>query len=286
MRLTGRMLDGESGTTTDTMERMAGAPHRRRSRWGWQRMPAAGIHVLDVPKETALAVAYAFAYIGVAFLVPIAITRFPLPLWGASDYLQDASYAVVFKILFLLLVPLAVFLWRGYRLEDLLLGWRLRPASVAIVLVAFAAGAALNLDRAEGIGRAVEALPAAEGLARFAAGALLALLQAGLPEEIFFRGILQTRLEKRYGRWIAIAATALLFTAWHIPPRLALAHGVEGEAGDLASVLLGTGAPVLLVALVLGVAWDRWRNLPALVALHWGIDLLPIVASMLHIPPK
>jgi membrane protease YdiL (CAAX protease family) len=87
-------------------------------------------------------------------------------------------------------------------------------------------------------------------------------------------------------RLVAIAVTALLFTAWHIPPRLALAAGVEGRAGDLPSVLIGTGAPVLVVALVLGVAWDRWRNLPALVAVHWGIDLLPIVGSLLQIPPK
>jgi len=80
--------------------------------------------------------------------------------------------------------------------------------------------------------------------------------------------------------------TVVLFTAWHVPSRYVLAHGVEGEAGNLRSVLLGTGAPVAVVALVLGVGWDRYRNLPVLIGLHWGIDLLPVVGSMLRIPPS
>jgi membrane protease YdiL (CAAX protease family) len=82
----------------------------------------------------------------------------------------------------------------------------------------------------------------------------------------------------------AIVVTAILFTAWHLPTRYFLAEGAEGTAGDLGSVLIGTGLPVLLVALVLGWAWDRWRNLPALVLLHWGVDTLPSVASLLRLP--
>ena len=78
--------------------------------------------------------------------------------------------------------------------------------------------------------------------------------------------------------------TAVLFTAWHLPPRYVNATGAEGTAGDLPSVLLGTGLPVLAVAFILGWAWDRWRNLPALVMLHWGVDTLPSVASLLQIP--
>ena len=254
---------------------------------GWrQRVPAEAIAIRDLPLELAAALTYAVAFIALAAVIPLLIERYPLRLWGASDYLQDFWYAIVLKIVFLLAVPLALFVRRGYTLHDALLGWRPLPASVLAVLAAFVGGALLNADRAEGIGRALDVLPAAEGLGRVAVGALLALLMAGLPEELFYRCILQTRLEKATGRVSAIAVTALLFTAWHIPPRLALASGVEGNAGDLDSVLLGTGVPVLLVAVVLGLAWDRWRNLPALVAVHWGIDLLPIVGSLLQIPPK
>jgi len=70
------------------------------------------------------------------------------------------------------------------------------------------------------------------------------LINAGIPEEFVFRGWMQTRLEQRFSRAIAIAGTALLFTAWHIPSRYFLAFGEEGKAGDLASVAFNTGVPV------------------------------------------
>ena len=37
-----------------------------------------------------------------------------------------------------------------------------------------------------------------------------------------------------------------------------------------------------IVAVILALAWDRWRNLPALIAIHSGIDTLPILTSMLQ----
>jgi membrane protease YdiL (CAAX protease family) len=249
-------------------------------------VPASRIEIRELPAEAALALGYSLAFIALSAAIPWLIANYPLRLWGVSDYLQDFWYAIVFKIVFLLAVPSLCFLRRGYGLRDVLLGWRPLPASVLAVLAAFAAGALLNADRAEGIGRALDAMPAAAGLGRVAVGAVLALLMAGLPEELFYRCILQTRLEKAAGRLTAVAVTALLFTAWHIPPRFAMANGIEGRAGHLGSVLIGTGVPVLLVAIVFGLAWDRWRNLPALVAAHWGIDLLPVVGSLLQIPPK
>ncbi len=109
------------------------------------------------------------------------------------------------------------------------------------------------------------------------------LLIAGFPEEFVFRGILQTRLEKVWGRVAAITVSVLLFTAWHIPTRYLLAQGVEGSAGDLTSVLLGTGVPVLIVGSVFALLWDRYRNLPALIAAHWGVDVLPALIAFLGI---
>jgi uncharacterized protein len=143
----------------------------------------------------------------------------------------------------------------------------------------------LNAAKFPPIGEAIRALPPVEAVLRVAVGWVLPLFCAGLPEEIVYRWGLQTRLERAWGRPLAIAITAVLFTAWHLPTRYLLASGAEGTAGDLGSVLLGTGLPVLLVGLIFGWAWDRWRNLPALVFLHWGIDTLPSVASFLHIVP-
>jgi len=95
-------------------------------------------------------------------------------------------------------------------------------------------------------------------------------------------GLLQTRLEVVWGRVAAILVSVALFVAWHLPTRFLLAHGVEGEAGNLGSVLLGTGIPVGIVVLILALAWDRRRNPPALIAIHGAIDTIPIVASMLQ----
>lgn len=58
--------------------------------------------------------------------------------------------------------------------------------------------------------------------------------------------------------------TALLFTAWHLPTRHFLSSGIEGTAGDLTSVIMGTGVPVFMVGLVFGWLWERYRSLPTL----------------------
>jgi len=81
----------------------------------------------------------------------------------------------------------------------------------------------------------------------------------------------------------AILIASLLFTLWHLPPRYLLSSGVEGAAGDLGSVLLGTGLPVFVVGLIFAWAWARWRSLPHLVLAHWAIDLLPSVSSFVGV---
>ncbi len=114
-------------------------------------------------------------------------------------------------------------------------------------------------------------------------GVVLPLFMAGIPEELVYRGILQTRLELLLGRAPAISITALLFTAWHLPTRFLLAQGIEGSAGDLGSVLMGTGIPVLVAGLIFGLLWDRHKSLLPLIAVHWGIDVLPTVISLLGV---
>jgi membrane protease YdiL (CAAX protease family) len=116
---------------------------------------------------------------------------------------------------------------------------------------------------------------------RIAIAILIALFNAAIPEEFFFRYWLQTRLEQRFGRIVAIVGAALLFTAWHIPARYLLASGGEGRAGNLGSVLLNTGLPVLIIGLIVGILWDRHRRLLPLIALHWGIDSLPLAGAIL-----
>lgn len=247
-----------------------------------QRVPTAALSFRDLAAETRWLLRFCIAYVGAACLTGLLISKYPLPIWGATDFLQDFWYTGVFKIGLLLVVPIVVFRRRGYRAADLLHGWRLTPRSALVVAACLACGVFVNAGRIAEL-RAAWALHApAEAALRLALGVAFAFLNAGLPEEIVYRGLLQTRLEATWTRPTAIVISVLLFVAWHLPTRFLLAHGVEGEAGDLGSVLLGTGVPVGIVGLVFAWAWDRHRNLPALIAIHGGIDCIPIVASMLQ----
>lgn len=250
-----------------------------------QRLPASEIRILEPARETRVALAFAVAYIGAAFVTGLIQRAWPAPLWDATLLTSDATYALGFKIGLLLVVPALWIRHAGYTMDDLLLGWRPTPRSVLTLVVLFAAGLLLNASKLGPIREAVAALPPVEAALRVGLGCILMLFCAGIPEELVYRWGLQTRLERAWGRLAAIVVTAILFTAWHIPPRYFNAEGAEGTAGDFGSVLLGTGLPVLVVALVFGWAWDRWRNLPALVMIHWGVDTLPSVASFLQLSP-
>ena len=249
-----------------------------------QRLPASDIRIFDPARETRVALAFAVAYIGAAFVTGLVERAWPAPLWGASALTSDATYALGFKIGLLLVVPALAIRRAGYTTDDLLLGWRPTPAAILRIVLLFFAGLFINAAKIDPIRDAVAGLPPAEAALRVGLGCILLLFCAGIPEELVYRWGLQTRLERAWGRVTAILVTAVLFTAWHLPTRYFLAEGAEGSAGDLGSVLLGTGLPVLVVALGLGWAWDRWRNLPALVFFHWGVDTLPSVASFLKLP--
>ena len=248
----------------------------------WQRVPAQGIEFKNLRKESLFFLRYAVFYVLVAILIGWLVVKMPLPILGASEFVQDFWYAVVFKILFLLLIPALVYfrIWR-YSAQDLLLGinptaWGWLKGAALIAL-----GFLLNARHLSGIS---DKLPEfADVNLRLALGIVFLFFIAGLLEELFFRGYLQTRLEKLWNAPLAILVSGLLFTAWHLPSRYFLASGVEGNAGDLTSVFLGTGVPVFLVSLFFGWHWARYRNLPLLILVHWAIDILPSLNSFFQI---
>lgn len=247
-----------------------------------QRVPTAALRFRDLPGETGWLLRFAVLYVLASLATGLAIKFFPLPFLGATSFTQDLWYIIGFKLVLLLALPLAIHRRWGYRLRDLLFGWRLTARSGLVLLACYSAGVLVNAGRLAEVesGWAQHGTP--DAIMRVGLGVVLAFVMAGIPEEVVFRGLLQTRLEASRGRLYAIVVSVLLFTAWHLPTRFLLAHGVEGEAGDLGSVLLGTGLPVGIVGLAFALAWDRWRNLPALIAIHAGIDTLPILSSMLQ----
>jgi uncharacterized protein len=248
----------------------------------WQRVPVTAMGIRHPGIEARLWTGFAVGYAGLAVVIGLLIRAFPMPLLGSVKFTDDLWYLLVFKLAALLVLPLII-LWRqGYGPRDLLPAWRFRVITVFTLAVVTALAIVPNLGHMNAIQQAIAQQDGAMVLLVGAATAV-PLLCAALPEEIVFRGLLQTRLEAALGRIPALLLASLLFTLWHLPTRYLLSSGVEGAAGDLGSVLLGTGLPVFIVGLIFGWAWDRWRSLPHLVLAHWAVDLLPSMSSFLGV---
>jgi membrane protease YdiL (CAAX protease family) len=237
-----------------------------------QRVPIDRIRVLAPSREARELVVFAVGCTIVATAAALAIRRWPLALYPHADFTASVWYVVGFKLVYMLGAPVAWLRWRGYGARDVLGPWSPTARSWLGLAIAFAAGLALNLQH---VGPIRDLLISSVSWQPVALGVALPLVAAAIPEELAFRVLLQTRLEKLHGRLIAIGASTLLFTLWHLPSRFLLASGVEGTAGDLGSILVGTGLPVFVVGVVLATIWDRWRSMSLIVTLHFAIDLLP-----------
>jgi membrane protease YdiL (CAAX protease family) len=110
----------------------------------------------------------------------------------------------------------------------------------------------------------------------FAAFALL-LATAATTEEVFFRGVLQTRLAEYFESNLAgLAVATAAFVFYHVPYAYLKpswpSYGHFGEAFQLAA------ANGLIGGLALGfVYWRSERNLLASICLHALINLMPAI---------
>lgn len=101
------------------------------------------------------------------------------------------------------------------------------------------------------------------------------LLFTGTTEEFFFRGFLQTRLERVTGsRWGGLVLASLLFGLYHLPyaylnPR----WPSSGDWGEALVASFGQGVPGGLI--LGGLFLYTKRNLMAPLLLHVWVDLLP-----------
>lgn len=263
----------------DVHSRMA----RKESFLTWQRVPADHIRFKRLDEEISFLLGYAIMYVILGYGIGMMILYYPRPMMGATQFNQDAWYSILFKIFFLLTLPAFVYfgLWK-YRLQDLLLGIRPNARAILATILMMGLGFFLNASHLAKIGAHYHDHP--DAALRVAVGVIMPLFTAGIPEEFFFRGYLQTRLEKKWNRLFAILLTSVLFTAWHLPSRYLLSQGVEGQAGHFDQVLLHTGLPVFFISLIFGFHWSRYRNIVLLVLTHWAVDILPSVSSYLKIP--
>ncbi len=249
----------------------------------WQRVPASNIEFKALDKETTFLFGYAIFYIAMAYVIGLIIYYYPNPMLGAAQFNQDVWYSLVFKILLLLIVPSYVFFihWK-YSIQDLLLGFRPSIRNSIALIVMATIGFFLNASHLNGLSNTIQQTD--DAALRLSFGIMMPLFTAAIPEEFFFRGYLQTRLEKKWSRLPAMVVVTLLFTAWHLPSRYLLSKGVEGQAGDLSQVLIHTGIPVMIIGLIFAVHWSRYRNIVLLVITHWAVDILPAISSYFKVP--
>lgn len=114
--------------------------------------------------------------------------------------------------------------------------------------------------------------------------AVITFLNAGLPEEVFYRVLLQTRLEFFLGRWNGIALTSLLFALMHFPTRLVSWLGTTGIAAF--DIILALAAVIAIQGsggFILGYLWSRYRNLWVNVLFHTALDMVPIFVLLLQV---
>jgi membrane protease YdiL (CAAX protease family) len=177
-----------------------------------QRIPAAKSRVVDLQREVPLLLEWSLAYVILSGGTAQLIRHWPLPALGSPDFLLDYWYVLFFKISCLLVLPLLAYWKVGYRLRDIA-PQGLTAHDYAWSLAALAAGCGINSGYLPGVVQRVQENAYRDVFVRIALAILIALFNAAIPEEFFFRYWLQTRLEQRFGRIFAIAGAALLFTA-------------------------------------------------------------------------
>ncbi|WET83269.1 type II CAAX endopeptidase family protein [Amycolatopsis sp. QT-25] len=209
----------------------------------------------------------------IAFLWPLAL--FVVAIVGDQARLVRDIWGLVKPVMYLILPLIALRLLRSRQEPDPFRlrttwwpreGWRWLapiPAVVAFgwlhVLGPFSAALPTTADYPDPVYLVVVAT--------------LTFFTANVLEEVFFRGMLQSRLEALFGRWPGILLTSLLFAWLHLPT-----HGQTGSPW--------TGLPLTLGAIIafqgvhglfLGYLWSRYRNLWAQVAAHTAINTLPLL---------
>jgi membrane protease YdiL (CAAX protease family) len=85
----------------------------------------------------------------------------------------------------------------------------------------------------------------------FAVGIMGVAVVAPIAEELFFRGVTLNAWEREYGPRRGLWGSTLLFTAIHVPD------------GGIFIV-----PPILILALVLGITYQRTRSLPMVIGIH------------------
>lgn len=214
----------------------------------------------------------AWVCVAVALLFPAVVLA--LPAVGPEPGLADLAYPVT-KLVLLLLVPwvaFAVLRWRKSRepvpgrRESLWRpagSWRwLGPAPAVAVFAYLSLFSPLRQP------------PDLTGLdpVFLVAAAAVTFLTANVLEEIFYRVLLQTRLERVVGRWAGIVLGALLFALLHLPTHSQTSETWRGLPLTVAAIVTYQG----VFGLFTGYLWSRFRNVWYLILAHTIVNTIPL----------
>jgi len=113
------------------------------------------------------------------------------------------------------------------------------------------------------------------------------MLEVGLVEEFFFRGIVQSRLAAWSGSEISgLVMMVAMFGMAHAPGIYLRGAGAVTMLGDQPGVLVTLAysiAVIALAGLAFGVIWAKTRNMLVLIIIHAWVDLLPLLPEFLDI---
>lgn len=170
------------------------------------------------------------------------------------------DYFYIYKLIFLLFVPLIIFKWKPYKIKfyshSAKKQWKfaLIPVFVWIFMYYFSPWGSTESNTYE------------INFLILLTGALVSFLLNSVLEELFYRVWLQTRLELFLGTWPAICVSALLWAVWHVTIQ---------SAGTIDVTIANSIANHGLMGLFLGLLWSKYRNFWVLVIVH-GLANFPL----------
>ncbi|MBB6173650.1 membrane protease YdiL (CAAX protease family) [Nocardiopsis mwathae] len=189
----------------------------------------------------------------------------------------DVPYTPVVRIVFLFVLPILFVDRAGYTLSGygtampshvLRVSEGRRWLGLVPVLACFAVAALAVYPTS----------PPTPKLVLFAAA--IGFFAVAVPEEIFFRSMVQTRLERLLGRWGGLLLTALIFALTYA---LLGAH-IESDPLPGDGFLTGVVDALLIygaLGVLYGYVWTCYRNLWLNILLHGGVTLLIAAPSLL-----
>ena len=236
----------------------------------------------DLPRAAALRgfkPILGFALLYPLLVIPVIIwTRVsPIPLLPgiSTNWIFTFNYAIVAKVV-LLGIPTLWLAWRygGGKKHLGFIGFG-HPWLWLGTLVAAGVDVALNPTWRFIFERPLPPLGVDVGIV------LLAFAFAGLPEELLYRVLLQTRLEILIGRWPGLAISSVLFGLMHYPSRYGLVwYGSTGSPAIDALVTLAFDFSIYVSGgLVFAYLWMRFRNAWIIIGGHTVYDAVALIGQ-------